>query len=487
MSSSKHEGRNQKLVIDYLESLLSDSQDSTIDVSQELVRQAKKEQLEEESITPKKVAVGTDVAAGPDVVEKIQAEAESDSQVPIDLERQVPTVLEVEVSADPAAAADAIEIDATTDSGVAAGSDVVEKIQAESETETESDRQVPTVLEVEVSADPAAAADAIEIDATTDSGVAAGADVVEKIQAETETEIEIETDRQVHTVLEVEVSADPAAAAVAIEIEAPTEAGIAAEQETRPDVDTGDINNLQAPDLEEAADALDEKLPINTLEMAVEDAVNGLPRSTGLLARNMPLAGENEASIAIDHSHLSPADPGTSVPEQPIPVVENIQSEAPMIHAYRDDKGADDQPELSVNCLIVLMYGLKLAIPFEHIEGHIRISNVTLSIDNERDWIIGDFTSLTMRTHIVDTAQIIFGNNYDPLKSNYNEMLVLQGKHWSIMFDKVIKTQNIKLSDVCENPSPQLRPWLTGTYMAEKCALVNVAAMVKLFEQQLNG
>ena len=436
MSSSKHEGRNQKLVIDYLESLLSDSQDSTIDVSQELVRQAKKEQLEEESITPKKVAVGTDVAAGPDVVEKIQAEAESDSQVPIDLERQVPTVLEVEVSADPAAAADAIEIDATTDSGVAAGSDVVEKIQAESETETE---------------------------------------------------IEIETDRQVHTVLEVEVSADPAAAAVAIEIEAPTEAGIAAEQETRPDVDTGDINNLQAPDLEEAADALDEKLPINTLEMAVEDAVNGLPRSAGPLARNMPLAGENEASIAIDHSHLSPADPGASVPEQPIPVVENIQSEAPMIHAYRDDKGADDQPELSVNCLIVLMYGLKLAIPFEHIEGHIRISNVTLSIDNERDWIIGDFTSLTMRTHIVDTAQIIFGNNYDPLKSNYNEMLVLQGKHWSIMIDKVIKTQNIKLSDVCENPSPQLRPWLTGTYMAEKCALVNVAAMVKLFEQQLNG
>ena len=47
-------------------------------------------------------------------------------------------------------------------------------------------------------------------------------------------------------------------------------------------------------------------------------------------------------------------------------------------------------------------------------------------------------------------------------------MLVLQGKHWSIVFDKVIGTKNIKLSDVAENASPQFRPWLTGTYMPEK-------------------
>ncbi|MCJ8340365.1 MAG: hypothetical protein MJK10_18015, partial [Pseudomonadales bacterium] len=146
-----------------------------------------------------------------------------------------------------------------------------------------------------------------------------------------------------------------------------------------------------------------------------------------------------------------------------------------------------EESEQRINCVIVLMYGLKLAIPFENIEGMIKLSNVSLSLDNDRNWILGDFTSATMRTHVVDTAQILFGENYDPLKSNYNEMLVLAGKHWSIVFDKIIKAQSILISDVTENPSPQFRPWLTGTYMAEKCALVNVPAMVKMFEEELNG
>jgi len=152
-----------------------------------------------------------------------------------------------------------------------------------------------------------------------------------------------------------------------------------------------------------------------------------------------------------------------------------------------DEPRVSEPTELSINCIIVNMYGLKLAIPFEDIEGLIKLSNVTLSLDNDRSWILGDFTSATMRTHIVDTAQILFGDNYDPLKSNYNEMLVLAGKHWSIVFDKVIKAQNILLSDVTENASPQFRPWLTGTHLPEKCALVNVPAMVKMFEEELNA
>jgi purine-binding chemotaxis protein CheW len=132
------------------------------------------------------------------------------------------------------------------------------------------------------------------------------------------------------------------------------------------------------------------------------------------------------------------------------------------------------------------MYGLKLAIPFEDIEGAIKLSNVTLSFDNDRNWILGEFRSATMGTHIVDTAQMLFGDNYDPAKSNYNEMIVLAGKHWSIVIDKVIKAQCIPFADVAENQSPQFRPWLTGTYSTEKCALVNVHAMVRMFEDELN-
>jgi purine-binding chemotaxis protein CheW len=224
-----------------------------------------------------------------------------------------------------------------------------------------------------------------------------------------------------------------------------------------------DIANSDDVELDvKTADALETvstKVDVELLENASESAQNN--ESLALQAVELELEPEPE---------FYPTEDVNFVPEIPV------------------EKEVAVQPaELSINCLIVLMYGLKLAIPFEDIEGMIKLSNVSLSLTSERNWILGDFSSATMGTHVVDTAQILFGDNYDPIKSNYNEMLVLSGKHWSIVFDKVIKAQNILLSDVTENPSPQFRPWLTGTYLAEKCALVNVRAMVKMFDDELNA
>ncbi|MGB1239040.1 MAG: hypothetical protein ACPG4U_12565 [Pseudomonadales bacterium] len=193
--------------------------------------------------------------------------------------------------------------------------------------------------------------------------------------------------------------------------------------------------------------------------------------------RVQPLEMEEGAAAFADMNQPEPAEIATTNAAEAI--------EADEVDVAEEVQESVDED--SINCVIVLMYGLKLAIPFEDIEGMIKLGNVTLELNNNKNWILGDFTSATMRTHVVDTAQTLFGDNYDPIKSNYHEMLVLNGKHWSIVFDKIIKAKSIPLSGVTENPSPQFRPWLTGTYMEEKCALINVPAMIRMFEDEFNS
>ena len=375
MSESNSGGRNQKLVIDYLEALLSDSDDEIIEIEQELAatvkrdaerellsrQSAEKQAAEEEPVVQELASQNSEVTPAVAITEGLE---------PIVVEFTADEIV-AEISADVGVASDNMHLDATS---------------------------------AELSVDNLDQDEAQPVDLNSD---------LPATVADVETDIEIESAAQSKDLTSESAESDQAS------------------------MDSDPLNDEQST--------------------AVEPELEPYT--------------ENSAVPEIKAHSSSDVELASGV-EQEMEVIPEAQSL---------------EPELSINCVIVLMYGLKLAIPFEDIEGLIKLSNVTLSLDNDRNWILGDFRSATMCTHVVDTAQILFGDNYDPLNSNYNEMLVLAGKHWSIVFDKIIKAQNILLSDVTENPSPQFRPWLTGTYLAEKCALVNVAAMVKMFDDELNS
>jgi len=261
-----------------------------------------------------------------------------------------------------------------------------------------------------------------------------------------------------------DIDSDLASLEANLEAEAEAEAEVAAEEAEEAEEENDGTETIQTSAIESTMDQDEIVLQSNATQLQDTDVID-------------------DETLELDVVKTA-----TNQPE-PEPEPEPIETEDVNI-VSKTTQVTDVEPqatELSINCVIVLMYGLKLAIPFEDIEGMIKLSNVSLSLTSDRNWILGDFSSATMGTHVVDTAQILFGDNYNPIKSNYKEMLVLSGKHWSIVFDKVIKAQNILLRDVTENPSPQFRPWLTGTYLAEKCALVNVKAMVKMFDDELNS
>ena len=127
--------------------------------------------------------------------------------------------------------------------------------------------------------------------------------------------------------------------------------------------------------------------------------------------------------------------------------------------------------------------GLKLAIPFDGIEGVLSLGTVTLQLSNEYDWVLGSFGKSHVSTTIIDTGHWLLGDRYDPMLSRYEELVVLDGKDWALACDDLVKSVRIPHSSIKMNSNKQGRPWMLGTYMAERCAVVDISAFVAQLEQ----
>jgi purine-binding chemotaxis protein CheW len=111
------------------------------------------------------------------------------------------------------------------------------------------------------------------------------------------------------------------------------------------------------------------------------------------------------------------------------------------------------------------------------------LSTVTLQLNNQYDWILGSFERSSFSTAIVDTGQWLLADRYDAALSRYAELIVLDGKNWALACDELVKSVRIPHSRINMNSNKQGRPWMLGTYMEERCAVVDVAALVAQFEQ----
>ncbi len=133
--------------------------------------------------------------------------------------------------------------------------------------------------------------------------------------------------------------------------------------------------------------------------------------------------------------------------------------------------------------MLVEIYGLKLALPLEYIEGTQHINMLTLQLDNLHDWILGSFGSPLSLTQIVDTAGFLIPDRYDATKSHYKEVVVLTGRRWAISCDELVKSIKVPSARININTDKKSRPWLLGTYMPERCAIVDIPELLEQLER----
>ncbi|PIE24536.1 MAG: hypothetical protein CSA60_03045 [Neptuniibacter caesariensis] len=129
------------------------------------------------------------------------------------------------------------------------------------------------------------------------------------------------------------------------------------------------------------------------------------------------------------------------------------------------------------------MHGLNLAIPFEYVEGAVQLSSVSLTLDAGHDWCLGRFGEITSTTNVIDTALCLIPERYSPELAKYNELIILSGRHWALACDELVKSIRIPADKVSWAGPNNPRKWLWGTYMEERCAILDIPELMKQFDQ----
>ncbi|NVK42650.1 MAG: hypothetical protein HWE39_15520 [Oceanospirillaceae bacterium] len=131
-----------------------------------------------------------------------------------------------------------------------------------------------------------------------------------------------------------------------------------------------------------------------------------------------------------------------------------------------------------VNTVLVRMHGLRLAVPFNQVEGVQHLKGLSLELDREHDWMLGRYQSRTGPVRIVDTALRLIPERYNPALARYEEALVLPGRHWALACDELLQSLNLKADQISWNGDRAARPWLLGTCSAERCFLIDIPALL---------
>ncbi|WP_151702682.1 chemotaxis protein CheW [Nitrincola alkalilacustris] len=167
-------------------------------------------------------------------------------------------------------------------------------------------------------------------------------------------------------------------------------------------------------------------------------------------------------------------------PEEPYVDVVKDQSVQPSV------SGADDlyaqEYESMMKCVLVRVQGLSLAIPVDYIDGAVHITTISMSIEMNHDWILGRFGPQHDRTTVVDTARWVIPDTYSLEKSSYSDIIILSGRDWALACDELVKSINIPRSAINFNANKEARAWLLGTYMPERCAILDIDQLVDEFE-----
>jgi purine-binding chemotaxis protein CheW len=131
------------------------------------------------------------------------------------------------------------------------------------------------------------------------------------------------------------------------------------------------------------------------------------------------------------------------------------------------------------------MHGLNLAIPFDYIEGAVHLSSVSLALDATHDWSLGRFGSggMSVETNVIDTALWLIPERYKPEMAKYDELIILRGRHWALACDELVKSVRIPADKVSWASSDNPRAWLWGTYMEERCAILDIPKLMEQFDQ----
>lgn len=150
------------------------------------------------------------------------------------------------------------------------------------------------------------------------------------------------------------------------------------------------------------------------------------------------------------------------------------------------DNGRPPWAQQPFECLLFTVGGLGLAVPLVELGSIYPLAAEQLTpIFGQAGWFMGLQSVKESRVRVIDGARVVMPERYEEtMRAGYRYVITLAGSDWGLAVDRVVNTIELDPEQVRWRGRRGQRPWLAGTVVAQMCALLDVAQLVWLFDNQ---
>lgn len=137
-------------------------------------------------------------------------------------------------------------------------------------------------------------------------------------------------------------------------------------------------------------------------------------------------------------------------------------------------------------CLLFKVSGLMLAVPLVELGGVLKLQEELTPLFGQPDWFMGLLPSKTEGTvKVIDTARWVMPERYEEkARDTLQYVVMMESSEWGLACHEVADAITLEPHQVNWRTDRGRRPWLAGTVIEHMCAIMDVAALVKLLKQQ---
>ncbi len=149
------------------------------------------------------------------------------------------------------------------------------------------------------------------------------------------------------------------------------------------------------------------------------------------------------------------------------------------------DTGADAEPRYSH--LKFQVAGLNLVIPYQYVHGDRPWYIEKFAEINGPQWLLGETQIEGHCVKLVDIAPLVIPQSrhtalLSPSRSAFNHVLMLNDTSWGVACNKIEGGIDLQAAQIQWRSERGKRPWLAGTIVSEKSALLDVDAILCFLE-----
>jgi purine-binding chemotaxis protein CheW len=185
---------------------------------------------------------------------------------------------------------------------------------------------------------------------------------------------------------------------------------------------------------------------------------------------------------AIEKTRARVATPITAPVSTPVAASRPAHKIAPPPKAVVEEK---EYRKGDFQALFFNVAGLTVAVPLTELGGIHNMGKLNTLI-GKPDWFMGVMVHRENKLSIVNTAKWVMPEKYDETLENnleYQYIIMLDNSSWGLACEKLVNTVTLSQDDVKWREHSGRRPWLAGLIKERMCALLDVSALIKLFEQ----